>query len=348
MFRNFWGVSSARSQIILQARNTPKSGYFSDADPHAEVYSPLGGVEQTDYTKRGGRYTSDFIWNTKWKDQLDLEVSQKEARKKAADTEEAPAQRGLSFSRVADLNSIDVDLSDQLRPREKQNIPQLTSSAQPGTSAAERVAVQRRILYERGRQNAGFENVAPTQGESRRWERSGRFAKKVVSTASTAPEEVEAAAARLQAEREEYTAMKQGLFRWSLGTTAMCFAAAYTFYSRDTAASYGLGAVGGLFYLRLLNRSVDGMGASFLGAAGGQARLLIPVILALAYNRWHLVGGVDKTGVDLELLPMLLGFFTYKAGVVSKQFVDLVGAAARGTQERPSAKGNDKEDMLME
>lgn len=54
---------------------------------------------------------------------------------------------------------------------------------------------------------------------------------------------------------------------------------------QDTAASYGLGAVGGLLYLRLLNRSVDGMGASFLGAAGGQARLLIPVILALAYNR---------------------------------------------------------------
>ena len=54
----------------------------------------------------------------------------------------------------------------------------------------------------------------------------------VVSTASTAPEEVEAAAARLQAEREEYVAMKQGLFRWSLSTTAMCFAAAYTFYSR--------------------------------------------------------------------------------------------------------------------
>ncbi len=56
-------------------------------------------------------------------------------------------------------------------------------------------------------------------------------------------------------------------------------------FLQDTAASYGLGAVGGLMYLRLLNRSVDGMGASFLGAAGGQARLLIPVILALAYNR---------------------------------------------------------------
>lgn len=30
----------------------------------------MGGVDQTDLTKRGGRYTSDFIWNTKWKDQV--------------------------------------------------------------------------------------------------------------------------------------------------------------------------------------------------------------------------------------------------------------------------------------
>lgn len=38
----------------------------------APVYAPLGGVDQTDLTKRGGRYTSDFIWNTKWKDQVRL------------------------------------------------------------------------------------------------------------------------------------------------------------------------------------------------------------------------------------------------------------------------------------
>jgi hypothetical protein len=47
-----------------------------DISPHnqnlrctAPVYAPMGGVDQVDYTKRGGRYTSDFIWNTKWKDQ---------------------------------------------------------------------------------------------------------------------------------------------------------------------------------------------------------------------------------------------------------------------------------------
>ena len=38
----------------------------------APVYAPMGGVDQVDFTKRGGRYTSDFIWNTKWKDQVRL------------------------------------------------------------------------------------------------------------------------------------------------------------------------------------------------------------------------------------------------------------------------------------
>lgn len=53
---------------------------------------------------------------------------------------------------------------------------------------------------------------------------------------------------------------------------------------RDVAASYGVGALGGLLYLRLLNRSVDGVGGGLAGALG-QQRLLIPIILALGYNR---------------------------------------------------------------
>ena len=38
-------------------------------------------------------------------------------------------------------------------------------------------------------------------------------------------------------------------------------------------------------YLRLLNRSVDSLAASSLGATGGQARFAIPVLLVLLYNR---------------------------------------------------------------
>jgi len=55
--------------------------------------------------------------------------------------------------------------------------------------------------------------------------------------------------------------------------------------AQDAAASYAAGVVGGLVYLRQLQRSVDGFGAFAAGAAGGQTRLLIPVALALGFNR---------------------------------------------------------------
>ena len=54
---------------------------------------------------------------------------------------------------------------------------------------------------------------------------------------------------------------------------------------QEVAASYSFGAVGSLVYLRLLNRSVDSVGGFSVGAALGQPRLLIPIILTAAYNR---------------------------------------------------------------
>jgi ATP synthase protein I len=59
---------------------------------------------------------------------------------------------------------------------------------------------------------------------------------------------------------------------------------------QDIAASYLLGALGGIIYLRLLKRSVDSIGGASIGSAAGglasQPRLLIPVILVLASNRY--------------------------------------------------------------
>ena len=52
---------------------------------------------------------------------------------------------------------------------------------------------------------------------------------------------------------------------------------------QETAASYGLGAVGSLVYLRMLNRSIDSVGG--VGAALSQPRLLVPVILTATFNR---------------------------------------------------------------
>ena len=58
---------------------------------------------------------------------------------------------------------------------------------------------------------------------------------------------------------------------------------------QDAAASYLIGALGGIAYLRMLHRSVASIGATgFGGVASGmlaQPRLLIPVVLTLFFNR---------------------------------------------------------------
>lgn len=65
-----------------------------------------------------------------------------------------------------------------------------------------------------------------------------------------------------------------------------------------------------------------------MGAEGGAAgaanpRLLIPLILVLAANRWNELQA-DEYGVHLQILPELLGFFTYKAAVVGINFTALL------------------------
>ena len=54
---------------------------------------------------------------------------------------------------------------------------------------------------------------------------------------------------------------------------------------QGTAASYGVGAVGSVVYLRMLNRSIDSVGGFSVGSAVSQPRLLVPVILTATFNR---------------------------------------------------------------
>ena len=52
------------------------------------------------------------------------------------------------------------------------------------------------------------------------------------TTLSTDPAEVEARQAKAAAERKVYEALKQELWRWSLGMTALCFAFSIVLFSR--------------------------------------------------------------------------------------------------------------------
>lgn len=139
----------------------PRSGYFSIADTKAEVYSKAGTV--FDPRDKGDRYKSSFIWNTNWSEALSRQESlQRKADKAASDRKSAsasstPSSAGfqapasatskidqangfVSFTRMADLDRMDVDLSAQLRPRG----PKVVAPVDPAAAAAALVIANRR------------------------------------------------------------------------------------------------------------------------------------------------------------------------------------------------------------
>lgn len=55
---------------------------------------------------------------------------------------------------------------------------------------------------------------------------------------------------------------------------------------QDIAASYVLGAAGGLVYLRMLHKHLDNLvGGNPLGGFVSSQRLLVPIIMVMAFNR---------------------------------------------------------------
>ena len=66
------------------------------------------------------------------------------------------------------------------------------------------------------------------------------------------------------------------------------------------------------------------------------ARLLI--VCMHVGRRWSSLAA-GHTDIQLQLLPMLLGFFTYKAGVIGKQFTELMVEAARPSKAPSSTAG---------
>ena len=304
--------------------------------PIAATIYPVRSSLQQDPTKRGGRWQSDFIWNSNWQEALQIQEDVRrqieQGRKEAAEKGNSGDGKGfLSLTSKVDLNSMEVDLSEQLKPRQKSQNDSSTITVGQEASRMRRPSTI-----------DGYPAVPATRGEVRAWDRSGRYSKKVIATPTTAEDVVEMAA-QAAAEQERYDQLKKELQQWATGLTAVSFAATFAFYGRDTAASYGVGAVGGLVYLRLLNKSIDGFGYGGMGAALGQNRLLIPLILALGYNRYNLMFA-GETGVTLQLLPMLVGFFTYKGAVIARQSLILFGDLTAPYTSGLSSGGGDGEN----
>ncbi|EXB78116.1 hypothetical protein L484_004818 [Morus notabilis] len=83
----------------------------------------------------------------------------------------------------------------------------------------------------------------------------------------------------------------------------------------STDSIYGAGLVGSLVYMRMLGNTVDSMADGAKGlvkGAIGQPRMLVPFVLVMLYNRWNGILVPEYGFMHLELIPMLVGFFTYK------------------------------------
>ncbi|KAG0485586.1 hypothetical protein HPP92_009434 [Vanilla planifolia] len=88
---------------------------------------------------------------------------------------------------------------------------------------------------------------------------------------------------------------------------------------------FGLGLLGSLLYIRMLGYTVDSMAGGAQGLvknAVGQPRLLVPVVLVMIYNRWNEKLVPDLGFIHLELIPMLVGFFTYKVATFAQAIQD--------------------------
>jgi ATP synthase protein I len=102
----------------------------------------------------------------------------------------------------------------------------------------------------------------------------------------------------------EYRQLKRELYLITLASTAMAFVVVALVYNWRIALSYLLGAVAGVVYLRLLAKDVDSIGNESSKLSLNRLALFVGLMLVAA--KWP----------QLQILPVFLGFLTYKAALL--------------------------------
>ena len=99
----------------------------------------------------------------------------------------------------------------------------------------------------------------------------------------------------------EFYGLYQELLLITLVLTGIIFISVWISYSLNIALNYLLGACTGVVYLRMLAKDVEGLSGEKKQLSKTRFALLVAVILLA--SRWN----------QLQILPIFLGFLTYKA-----------------------------------
>ncbi|WP_370623386.1 ATP synthase subunit I [cf. Phormidesmis sp. LEGE 11477] len=108
---------------------------------------------------------------------------------------------------------------------------------------------------------------------------------------------------------QEYYRLQQDLLKLTLVFTVVIFLAVWGAYSLNTALNYIVGSVTGIVYFRMLAKSVGNIGRQQPTASNGPSsgRLAIFIGVMVVATQWQ----------QLSVLPVFLGFLTYKAALIS-------------------------------
>ncbi|XP_058095590.1 protein CONSERVED ONLY IN THE GREEN LINEAGE 160, chloroplastic isoform X2 [Magnolia sinica] len=218
--------------------------------------------------------TDDFMWNKEFMGRMKrlIQPSDSSLQPPSPSKEDSGF---LSLNRAMSLDSVDIDLSRELTSPPPKPVLQLQVEA----------ARRGRLSAESGGNAAPRWRFVPTRREQEKWDRANKAATggSEVTLRESKRERGDPKVLAAQS-REQYFKLKRKLQILTLGIGGVGLFSAFVSYSPEIAAR---GAI-------------------------GQPRLLVPVALVMIYNRWNGILVPDYGFMHLDLIPMLVGFFTYK------------------------------------
>lgn len=108
-----------------------------------------------------------------------------------------------------------------------------------------------------------------------------------------------------EASMQDFYHLQQNLLGLTAAFGAVIFLFVWGFYSLQIALDYILGACTGIVYLRMLGKNVSSIGRQKKNSSAG--RLAVFAGMMIVALRWE----------QVEVIPVFLGFLTYKAAIIA-------------------------------